>query len=313
MSFIRPVAAFVLLLAVSTACWGEADAPDTTQGAIADARLFDRAEPASLRLKSPSQPPPQSFWQQMWRPTRGPSLTRLALWEGLALTQGYVAYRKATELWGDARGKFHFKDELQGDYLAFSDEVSHLLIAYKLTQLAHTGYRWSGLSADAAARTGAIHAALYMAFVEFPMDAYNPEQGFGLTDLVADFLGVGLAWFRAGQTNPRWDFKVSVKPQFFSGKDRVLAQNMSEYDDYIYWLTWRISDNRYNPIVLGLGYSTHHPPGAFAGDVPIDRQFYFHLGTSPAEIGRFLGKPFDKLLKPAEVYFLGVGPKTEWR
>ncbi len=309
MNSIRQCLVLVIIWGLPSFGWCETNTSDTSSVAHPDADLFDKASPASVRFQPPTQRP-QSFLQRTWRPAHGPSVSRLALWEGLALAQGYIAYQKTTVLWGKSDGKFHFKDELQGDHLAFSDEVSHLFIAYKLAQAARVGYRWGGLSRRAATRAGAIHAAVYMAFVEFPMDAYNPRQGFGVTDLAANFIGVGLAWYRAGQNDPRWDFKVSIKPQFFDGEDRVLAQNTSEYDDYIYWLTWRLSDNRYNPIVLGFGYSTHHPPGTRVGDVPIDRQFYFHIGTSPAEIGRFLGKPFDKILAPAEFYFLGAGPKT---
>jgi hypothetical protein len=256
---------------------------------------------------------PPSFISRAVAPAHGPVSSRLALWGGLSLAQGLLAYQKTIEIWGKPTGEFHIKNDLAGDYLALSDEISHLLISYKLAQLTRQGFRWSGLSPAAAARAGALQAAVYMVFVEFPMDAYNPDQGFGLSDILADFAGVGLAWYRAGVKNPRWDLKVSVKSQFFAGNSRLLAHNSKQYDDFIYWLTYRISDNRYNPLVVGLGYSTHHPPGTPPESIPVDKQIYFRLGTSLSEIGRMFGRTAERLLSPAELYFFGVGPQTGWR
>jgi len=233
---------------------------------------------------------------------------RLAFWGGLSLTEGIIAYQQTAKIWGKPKGKFHFKNDLRGDRMALTDEVSHLFIGYKMAQIMRLGYQWSGLSPRAAARAGAIQAALYMSFVEFPMDAYNPKQGFGISDLIADLAGVGLAWYRAGRANPRWDIKASVKSRFFEGNNRLLAHTDKQYDDYIYWLTYRVSENRYNPIVLGLGYSTHHPDGG-----TVDKEVHFRIGTSFSEIGRIFGRRTEQLLSPAEFYFLSVGPRTHWK
>ncbi len=234
---------------------------------------------------------------------------RLALWAGISIGEGAIAYQNTINLWGKPEGKFHFKNDLIGDGMALSDEISHLFVAYKLTQITRLGFRWSGLSPSASARWGAAQAALYMAFVEYPLDAYNPDQGFGVSDLVADLAGAGLAWYRAGRENPRWDFKVSVKPDFFAGvSDRLLAQNAKQYDDYIYWLTYRISDNRYNPLVLGVGYSTNHP-----GDGRVDKELHLNIGTSLSEIGRIFGRHTESVLSPAEFYFLSAGPRVSWK
>lgn len=256
---------------------------------------------------------PQSFITRAIDSPQSPVPSRLALWGGLSLAQGLLAYQKTIEIWGKPSGKFHIKNDFTGDHLALNDEISHMLIAYKLAQLTRQGFRWSGLSPAAAARAGALQAAVYMAFVEFPMDAYNPDQGLGLSDLLADFAGIGLAWYRAGAKNPRWDLKVSVKSQFFAGNSRLLAHNSKQYDDFIYWLTYRISENRYNPLVVGLGYSTHHPPGDPPGFIPVDKQFYLRIGTSFSEIGRMFGRRTESILAPTEVYFFNIGPQTGWR
>lgn len=256
--------------------------------------------------------PPSLIARALHAP-ENPAFSRLALWGGISLAQGLIAYEKTLEIWGKPHGKFHLKDDLAGDDLALSDEVSHVFIAYKLAQLARQGYRWSGLSPAAAARAGAIQAAIYMSFVEFPLDAYNPRQGLGISDLLADFAGIGLAWYRAASKNPRWDLKASVKSQFFAGNSRLLAHNSKQYDDFIYWLTYRISNNRYNPVVVGIGYSTYHPPGNPPVYNPVDKQIYFHIGTSLSEIGRIFGHRTERLLSPAEFYFFNIGPRVGWR
>jgi len=233
---------------------------------------------------------------------------RLVAWGGFSLAQGIIAWQHTEKMWGTPDGKFHFKNDLRGDRMALTDEVSHMFIGYKLAQIMRLGYEWSGLSRGAAARAGAIQAAIYMSFVEFPMDAYNPKQGFGISDLVADMAGVGLAWIRAGQENPRWDIKTSVKSQFFEGDNRLLAHTDKQYDDYIYWLTYRVSENRYNPIVVGIGYSTNHPAGE-----NVEKEVHFRIGASFSEIGRIFGRRTEQLLSPAEFYFLSVGPQVNWK
>ena len=177
-----------------------------------------------------------------------------------------------------------------------------------MAQLARQGYRWSGLSPRAADRAGAIQAAVHMTFVEFPLDAYNPRQGFGISDFLANLAGVGLAWYRAGVNDPRWDLKVSVKPRFFEGDSRLIARTNRQYDDYIYWLTYRTSRNPYNPLVIGIGYSTRHPP-----DGSIHKELHFRIGTSLSEIGRIFGRRTERILSPTEFYFLSVGPYVNWK
>jgi hypothetical protein len=312
LKYVSAIVLLGLLLAIATQTHAEATAAD----AAGEQLMVAASGPIATGPKAsgpPSLARPPSFLTRAIRAPEGPAFSRLALWGGISLSHGLFAYKKTIEIWGKPDGKFHLKDDFGGDHLALSDEISHLLIAYKLAQVTRQGYRWGGLSPAAAARAGAIQAAIYMAFVEFPLDAYNPGQGLGLTDLLADLAGVGLAWYRAGIENPRWDLKVSVKSRFFAGNSRLLAHTYKQYDDFIYWLTYRISDNRYNPLVLGIGYSTHHPPGDPPAYIPVDKQIYFRIGTSLSEIGRIFGRRTERLFSPAEVYFFNVGPRTGWR
>jgi hypothetical protein len=298
-----------LILLAGVPVWAaENDAGEGTTEETARSPAFKPGPSA----KTPHRQSPSFLLRAVGAP-ENPAYSRLALWGGLSLAQGLVACNKTFALWGKPDGRFHFKDELRGDHLALSDEASHLLIAYKLAQLTRQGYRWCGLPATAAMRAGAIQAAIYMTFVEFPLDAYNPAQGLGLTDLLADFAGIGLAWYRAGRENPRWDLKVSVKSDFFAGNSRLLAHTNKQYDDFIYWLTYRLSENRYNPLVVGLGYSTHHPPGNPPDHIPVQKELYFRIGTSLSEIGRIFGRRTERLLAPGEVYFFNIGPRVRWR
>ncbi len=312
MKYVSAIVLLGLLLAVATQTHAEA----ATADAAGERLTVAASGPITTGPRTSGAPSPvrtPSFLTRAIRAPEGPAFSRLALWGGISLSHGLLAYKRTIDVWGKPDGKFHLKNEIGGDHLALSDEVSHLLIAYKLAQVTRQGYRWSGLSPSAAARAGAIQAAIYMAFVEFPLDAYNPQQGLGITDLLADFAGIGLAWYRAGIENPRWDLKVSVKSRFFTGNSRLLAQTNKQYDDFIYWLTYRISNNRYNPLVLGIGYSTHHPPGDPPAYIPVDKQIYFRIGTSLSEIGRIFGHRTERLLNPAGFYFFNFGPQTGWR
>jgi len=286
----------------------DADSSNVRWAANSENAAMATPRPSSQRQGSPNKPGTTSFFDRAMNPPENPKLLRLATWGGLSITEAIMAYQKTVAIWGKPSGRFHFKEDLKGDHMALSDEASHLFLSYKLAQIVRQGYRWSGLSPSAAARAGAIQAALYMTFVEFPLDAYNPKQGFGISDFVANLAGIGLAWYRAGVDNPRWDLKASVKRQFFEGNRRLLAHTNKQYDDYIYWLTYRISDDRYNPLVLGVGYSTHHPRGG-----TVDKELHFSIGTSFSEIGRIFGRRTERIFSPAGFYFLSAGALVNWK
>lgn len=290
-----------------------------TGNGISEDRLYPPGPPPdapSISCAAPLSPadslarksPPGSFFRRAVTPPDHPAALRLGIWAALSIAEGLAAYEKTIEVWGKPSGKFHLKRDAVGDRMALTDEASHLFIAYKLTQAARLGYRWSGLSPSTAVRAGAIQAGLYMLAVEFPLDAYNPAQGFGISDFIADLVGVGLAWYRAGRSEPRWDLKISVKSQFFRGDHRLIAHTDKQYDDYIYWLTYRVSAHRYDPLVVGIGYSTHHAFGQ-----PPNKELHFCLGTSFSEIGRMIGRRTELALSPAELYFWGIGPRVHWR
>ena len=138
-----------------------------------------------------------------------------------------LAYNHMVNAWGVPDGRFHFKDDWSGDNLALNDEVSHLVVSYKLTQLFHSGYRALGYSEGTARLMGVIEAAVIVTAVEYPIDAYNPTQGFGVSDLLFDYAGIGLGYLKIADSRfADWDLKVSVKS--FKHANRQVIGDVAE-------------------------------------------------------------------------------------
>jgi len=201
-------------------------------------------------------------------------------------------YNHLTDSWGAPTGKFHFKNET-ADYLAFNDEVSHLFDSYKLAQGFEAAYRSLGFSDGKARLFGTIESAFIMTFVEIPIDAFNPSQGMGVTDLAADYLGIGLAWWKSA--NPALDdLDLKVSMRSFSGQySRGLGENQEDYDNYIYWLTYR-----YKFAVAGVGYGTTHP-----SPKDPDPSAYLGIGTTIPDLVGIVSSKLARNLKPLELYF----------
>jgi len=233
---------------------------------------------------------------------------RAFAWAGSNAAGMVIAYRQSQAVWGESRGKFHFKDDLRGDGMALNDEVSHLFAAYRLTGALNAGYQWIGMEPESARRASALEAWLWTFAVEFPIDAYNPDQGFGVSDLVANTIGVIAAQQRAGQADPLWDVKLSVKPSFFNGRSRVIAHTNQQYDDYIYWLTVRPVRSRWIPFAVGVGYSTTH------GEYPkLTKEIHIGLGTSLDRVAALIDPSLARYLQPLNFYFFNLGGKVAWR
>jgi hypothetical protein len=246
-------------------------------------------EPASLRLSPLSK-------------------NRLVVWGGVNALACYLAYEQSQASWGVSNGQFHFKDDLH-DGLALSDETSHLFAAYELTRVLYGGYAWTGMSPTAARRVAAMHAWMWTFLVEYPIDAYNPTQGFGASDLAFNTIGV-LAAYHHTRTGPppRWDLKISVKRSFFAGENRFIAHSNEQYDDYIYWLTVRPLRHRYIPLWLGAGYSTTHR------DWPqLDKELHLAIGTTLEDLVGVIDADAARYVRPFNFFFLNIGSKFVWK
>jgi hypothetical protein len=233
---------------------------------------------------------------------------RLLLWSGFSAAAAVGTFRQSQAAWGASNGKFHIKSDFRGDGLAMTDEVSHLLVAYRLSQFIESGYRWSGVEAKRARLWGSAEAWFLTFLVEYPIDAYNPQQGLGVSDVLFNTMGALAAYGHSAAANPRWDIKVSVKPQFFNGTGRVIAYNTKQYDDFIYWVTYRPMPARYVPLLAGLGYSTSHERGGNP-----TKELRLGVGTTLEEIGAMIGPRTEQFLRPLNFFFFNLAAKITWR
>lgn len=204
--------------------------------------------------------------------------TRLAFTSALALGVSVYAVDYEMETWGKVRGKFHFKDDWDGDYLKQSDEMSHLFYGYKMTQLLYIISRFNGFSKRTSVWIGSVIAFLWLFSVEYPIDAYNPQQGFGVSDLIFNTVGVAVGAIRL--CYPRFsffDFKISFEDNPFKRKS-IIAKKADEYDNMIYWLTFTPNRPK-NPFNISIGYSTYRPRWRV-----VKRELYFSVGTSLSDL-----------------------------
>ncbi|MGB8658498.1 MAG: hypothetical protein WCE90_12060 [Candidatus Zixiibacteriota bacterium] len=184
--------------------------------------------------------------------------------------------KHAMSQWGKSNGRFHVKDDWKGDHLAQTDELSHCMWGYRMTQFFFSAYQWTGFSSTTSQILSVSESALILTAVEYPIDAYNPQQGLGVSDLIFDYLGVGLALAKRHISQLEdFDFKISWKRNNLSFNHPGFAQTYEEYDDFIYWLTYRT--NLFMPrriFCIGVGYSVTHQ------GIEPRRQFFLGAGIS---------------------------------
>jgi hypothetical protein len=133
--------------------------------------------------------------------------------------------------------------------------------------------------------------------VEYPIDAHNPEQGLGVSDLAFDYAGIGLACVkrRLGALDD-FDFKISWKRNLFFSNQPMFAQTYDEFDNFIYWLTYRTRLFLPEKIVcLGLGCSAARRAGVAR------RQVFAGVGLSLPDLAGLFGENIK-----ARAGFLGV-------
>jgi len=179
-----------------------------------------------------------------------------------AANAGAIFYgvKKAISAWGESQGSFHFKNDWKGDHLAQIDELSHFVWGYKMTQFLFWSYGWAGFSSKTSRLIAVSQTAFVLTMVEYPIDAYNPKQGVGLSDLAFDYAGIGVAYLKQ---RCRWlgdlDVKISWRRDIIFGNQPVFAQTYEQFDNFIYWLTYRT--RLFLPqkaLCFGLGYGVTH-------------------------------------------------------
>jgi hypothetical protein len=221
---------------------------------------------------------------------------------GLNLVAVTAGFHKAVNAWGESNGRFHIKDDWKGDGLAQTDELSHFMWGYKMTQFLSCAYDWVGFSPKTSQALSSSESALILTLVEYPIDAYNPKQGLGVSDLVFDYVGVGLA---VAKKHCSWlndfDFKISWKKNIFSQNKTPFAQTYEEYDNFIYWLTYRTE--LFLPkklLCFGFGYSVTHL------EFKPKREFYGGIGLSIPDFVSLFGKKLGDKSRFLEILYPNI-------
>ncbi len=205
---------------------------------------------------------------------------------------GTGAYFYFADTWGASDGKFHVKSELH-DNVAFTDEVSHFYTGYKLTDGFAWLFRTLRVPPQKVNRLAAVQAALVLTLVEFPVDAYNPSQGLGLTDLVANYSGIGWGLLKRKYPNS-FDMKFCVKRPPWDFEHKLLASDNEEFDNFIWWGLWK---PKY--VWTGIGYSTNH-------DHPdVESEVYLGVGTTVYDLLHLLWPKVADEVKSLDSYFIG--------
>jgi hypothetical protein len=211
-----------------------------------------------------------------------------------ATATGCISYgfSEMGDWWGHGYGSFKIKhDDWSGDNLAQTDEASHFFITYKLAQTGTEFSKWSGFSPGTSRIIGSSIAVGVMTLVEYPIDAHNPVQGLGYSDLIADYLGV---YFAA--VKDKWPEKLKYFDFRFSVKNPgdvpngVIAQTFAGNDAYIYWLSVMPVEDF--PAHASIGISANHD----SPDRKVEREIYLGFGTSGAELAGIFSKKWRRRL-----------------
>jgi len=209
------------------------------------------------------------------------------------ITGGTAAYIYLKNTWGTPNGRFHLKHEFD-DNMNLTDEASHVYVSYKLTEGFCWLFRTFRMREDRVRLISALEAALVMTLVEVPLDAFNPDQGMGLTDLLANYAGIAFAWWKMEHPS-NVDLKFCVKRSPFAFDNKLLANKNEEFDNYIWWATWK---PKY--LWTGVGYSINHRKGE------VESEYYLGVGTTLYDLVYFVDQDFAKKVKVLDSYFVSV-------
>ncbi|MCC6963343.1 MAG: hypothetical protein IT585_08835 [candidate division Zixibacteria bacterium] len=207
---------------------------------------------------------------------------------------GTAAYFYFEETWGAPNGRFHFKNEFH-DNIALTDEVSHFYAGYKLTEGFGWLFRILKMPEDQITKYSALQAGLVVTLVEFPMDAFNPDQGLGVSDLLFDYGGIGWALLRQRYPN-NFDMKFCVKRPPWDFENKFLANENEEFANFIWWGTYRIYYGH-----VGVGYSiSHNAQGR------VESEYYLGAGTTAYDLIRLVSPKFAEEVKALDSYFISL-------
>ncbi|MFH2056187.1 MAG: hypothetical protein ABIJ61_09540 [bacterium] len=211
------------------------------------------------------------------------------------LVGGTAAYFYFTDVWGKPTGKFHFKDDTH-DNLALTDEVSHMFASYQIAEGSRWLFRLLGMPQDKIEKYALLEAVLITTFIEFPLDAFNPGQGVGVSDLLFNSAGVGLSYLRHHGA-AQFDMKFSLKRSPLEFENKFLASDAAEFDNFIWWGVWKPRH-----LWFGFGYSTNH----YRADGLVEKEFYLGAGTTLHDLLNIVSPRAAKRLKALDTFFLNL-------
>ena len=242
----------------------------------------------------------------------GPAPHHVFPWRRNAVLFAHAAiaiplYQHMVSSWGRSNGQFHIKDDWTGDGLMQNDEISHFMWGYVLTKDLSAVWRWTGLTPGGARALGAAETALLLTLVEFPMDAFNPIEGMGISDLIFDYAGVGVGLLAASHPRRRWDVKFSVKLDPIGRQRTWFMRSPADMDNYVFWLTYRptVPGGDRQPFSVGLGHSVRRGTTGPHG-TPV-RELYLALGTTIPDLVRVFAPGVARFLQPVDAYFANIG------
>jgi len=211
----------------------------------------------------------------------------------------FFGFKQAIASWGKSNSGFHFKNDWKGDNLAQTDELSHFMWGYKMTQFFLWAYDWVGFSPKTSQALSVSQSVLLLTLVEYPIDAYNHKQGFGVSDLIFDYMGVASAYMKKHKSwLEDFDFKISWKKNVFLSNQPLFAKTYEEFDNFIYWFTYRTKLFMPRKIFcLGVGYSVAHPGGK------LEREFFGGFGLSLPDFVSLFGNKLGERSKFLEIFY----------
>ena len=222
-----------------------------------------------------------------------------------AFSVGGVAFASSefTKAWGESSSsKWGWKTgDYNGDGLLQTDEIGHFQLGQLLTEFGYGMATWSGLNHKTGLWIGGGLSFGVLLWVEI-IDAYNPSQGFGVTDIFADLAGILFAVMKKNSKfADRFDLRVTFEDLKVVPNNLLLPTTFAEYDNYIFWLTYQPHEDI--PVDICLGYSTDRD---FPNKIP-RRELYIGAGISGEELITFFGgKKTEKLAAFARWYEITI-------
>lgn len=158
-----------------------------------------------------------------------------ALWAG-SMTGLYQVWYSKTE-----RSPFHTFDDSK-NWLQM-DKIGHSYTAYKITEVTHDLFNWSGLERKKGLTIASITGWGYQATLEM-FDAFSTDWGFSWSDMLANTCGSGLyisqeLLWNEQRILPKFSYSPTDYAQF---RPEVLGSTHAErllkdYNGQTYWLS----------------------------------------------------------------------------